>query len=178
MEQKENVVIVKKKTQNDTLKNILLYLALILLIVMLFLPPVLRKVVKDKDNTPKTVETFLTCIKEGEVITTSYSDDKPYNLYYSIKGNHTLLNTNENNEIENIEDEKIDEEEIEEEFELIEDIISYSSVTYSETEDKTEFIMPITDVEIDNLDKYKENIEDQNDFYTRYGYSCTKTILK
>jgi len=58
------------------------------------------------------------------------------------------------------------------------DVISYSSITYNEMENKTEISMDISNETIKEiLPQYSKLIDEQDTYYTKYGFTCTKTIL-
>ena len=179
----EKKVRLANGAKNDTFKIVLLYLSLVFLVIMLFVPPMLRLLVKDvEEEKPKVVLSVLNCTREGEVIITAYSDNNPYNFYYSIEGDYTQIDFNSEEETdENDEQNEDDDKQNEDVFNyqnVMIDVISYSSITYNEMENKTEISMDISSETIKEiLPQYSKLIDEQDTYYTKYGFTCTKTIL-
>lgn len=147
------------------MKKLFLYLALIVLIILLFLPLLLRLFAKNLYEKPKkkedTVE-ILKCTSLNESISTTYLNSFPYNFLYIIKGNYS-------NNLNSLDDSSISNKEI------INDINEYSNVSYKENEDITEFRININEVNNNQIkSKYAQNIDNQLNFYKQKGFSCTK----
>lgn len=161
----------------ESMKKVLLSLALVVLIILLFIPLIFRLVGKDwyKENkkTLTVVET-LNCNKADETLNLTYKNNNPYNLQYLIKGNYVDSIITETG------DALINEVlEVNSENAIMNDLKDFSKVTYDESKDVTEFRIDISSYDIvpEALEKYTSK-ENASTYYANLGFSCTKNVLK
>ena len=145
------------------MKRIFYYALIIFLLFMLFLPPVLRSYGKDlyheiQISKSKDKVMVLNCSSLNEKINTSYLNDKTYNFQYQIEGNYTNL---DNEEIKlNAIQEKIK---------------NYAKITYHQENNSTDYRIDFNMLNVipNGIQDYNKNINEQQNFYTALGYTCT-----
>lgn len=151
------------------MKNILLYFAIFILVILLFLPPGLRLFAKDiyKDLEKKNdiIET-LNCNKLNETMNISYLNGEPYSLSYTIMGNFStaLESVDENQSTELI---------------IVEDLRNYGSIEYNDAADLTTIrvgFKNFTDIP-NSLSLYAKTIDEERDFLLENSFSCTKNSI-
>ena len=154
------------------MKNILLYFALFILIILLFIPFVFRLIGKDwyANKSVKLIDTLetLNCNKANETVNLTFLNNKPHNLQYLIRGNYI-----KNDELA---DESIDTTQIENT--MINDLYDIASKVYKDSDDVTEFKIDISSYEVipSVLEKYVHK-ESASTYYAELGFSCTKNVL-
>jgi len=165
------------------MKNVLLYIALFLLIVLLFLPLGLRifgkNLYKENEEVKKVVE-LLSCNKSNETISSTFLNSIPQNFQYKVKGNYlaTILPDSQE-EIETADKNDMNnEKESINENELITVIQKYSKVTYDDGKDISTFTIELNKVtdypaELSNF----KSLQDQTDYLKTLGFSCTKNTF-
>ena len=160
------------------MKNILLYFALFLLIILLLLPPALRLFGKNLYNEKKfpkkneEVLEILNCTKINETINMSFLNGKAYNIKYEITGNHLPLESNEEDSLSNGEN---DETEVQEN-QIIDDFKDYAEVSFVEEKNLTEYRIALNlyDVIPEKLLNHTKSIDEVSSYYTGLSFSCTK----
>ena len=147
------------------MKNFLLYLALLFLIGLLFLPMGLRKFAKDayQENEPKKEEVmveYINCNKLNENYYLVYMNGKAYNLFYTVKGNYSIGQIIEENDTNK----------------FVKDIIGSATATYDETNDTTKFMVEVYKLETipEELSVYVKDLPTEMNFLSQNGFSCSK----
>ena len=176
------------------MKKLLLYMTLLILIVLLFLPPMLRLFGKDlykerKFTTKQTNELeMLNCTKYNETISTSFLNGKAYNIKYEISGNHVPEKAKEEKSLE-------DEKELSDLLEegilpdeedtttqdntnkntLVDDFKDVAEVSYVEEKNLTEFRIAVNTLgEIpESLKNHTRMIEEVKNYYIELSFTCT-----
>ena len=157
-----------KMTKNKTLKKILCYFALVILIVLLFTPMAFRIAFKEKKEEPKKdVVYILKCNKGDESISSTFLNEQPHKITYTITGNYmTNSEQNENNSETN--NETIS-------GSLSSRFINYASFEYDEETNKSSLNF---DVEYSkgtpDYEAFFSSIESQESFFNSEGFSCSK----
>lgn len=146
------------------MKNFLLYLALVLLIGLLFLPMGLRSFAKDaypekEEKKEETVVEYINCNKMNENFYLVYMNGTAYNLFYTVKGNYTIEQIKEDDPNT-----------------FIKDISGIATSTYNEVDDTTKFTVEIYTLETipEELSAYVKDITTEMDFLSQSGFSCSK----
>ena len=162
------------------MKNVLLSLALIILVVLLFLPFGLRLFGKDlyKDKPAPIQEDtyeFLNCTKINETISTSFKNGKAFNIKYDISGNHVP----EKKEETDTKDDAKKEENTTDNKEgatVFNELLAFAQIEYREDENLTRLRVQVDDVNTDNEDFYKHTgtIDAVKSYYEELSFSCTK----
>jgi len=147
-----------------TLKTILLYFLMVVLIFFLFLPPVLRALKDDEGEEVEEKETFvaLNCVRDKETLDMNYLGKNLQSLFYRVPGDKSGLS---NDTIKT------------EENDIIRDIFPVAMLSYSESEDITRFSIKYTLYELnyETMKNYTLNIDQQKNYLTKKGFTCTKT---
>lgn len=157
------------------MKNMLLYLALFLLIILLFLPAGLRlfgnNLYKNKKITEQNDLEILNCTKIDETINTSFLNGKAYNIKYEIRGNYVL---EENENININENENKDELDVNKNV-IVNDFRNYAKISFVEDKGLTEFRIAVNllDVIPEKLQNHTKSINEVKDFYNELLFSCT-----
>ena len=147
------------------MKKFLCLITIGLLVMLLFLPPYLRRFANfDMEvvvaNGQDDVISALNCKKNNEMINTSYLNNKPYNIQYKISGNYTL------------EDSEIDENEI------IHNLRSYALVKYNEKKKQTVYKIEVDKINDKTLlGSYLLPINDASNYYQSLGFTCSAINL-
>lgn len=137
------------------MKKVLCYLALVVLVILIILPPALRIFVKDdgSDAKPKDVVELLSCKKSNESISMPYKNGALTSIKY------TVVDNGDNNVT----------------YGTLRNILMNIGNTHTETIDgKITYRLDMT-VQNNALrvpDVYKGTSEIMKDYYTRLGYSC------
>ena len=151
------------------MKNMLLYFALFILIVLLLLPVGLRWFASDLyaegPSTKKDdVMISLKCIKSNETIKMTYLNDRPYSFWYQIVGEVNVTPGNEDKAVK-----------------IISDIESFAKKDYSVISSATEYKMDLYKYNADNtpdeLINYTKNINDQSIYYSSFGFICSSSNI-
>lgn len=151
------------------MKNFLLYLAMIILIVLLFLPKGLRLFAKDlykETEKPKDVIESLSCNKLNESMNISYLNGKTYNLSYNITGNYEFETDNTETESTN-------------QLNPTKDLRGVATIDYNQVADMTTFKIDLSSVENvqESLILYTMSIDEERDLLSQNGFSCTKSSI-
>ena len=151
------------------MKNFLLYLAIIILIVLLFLPKGLRLFAKDlykEAEKPKDVIESLSCNKLNESMNISYLNGKTYNLSYNITGNYEFETDNTETESTN-------------QLNPTKDLRGVATIDYNQVADMTTFKIDLSSVENvqESLILYTMSIDEERDLLSQNGFSCTKSSI-
>ena len=139
------------------MKKIICYALIIILLFLLFLPPILRRFGKvDKEvaiTKSKNVVMVLKCSKQNEKINTSYLNGQTYNLQYQIKKDLT-------NEELNTDEKRIKE---------------YAKVSIDKNNQTMDYRVDFNSLSLlpDSLKDYAKEINEQKAFYTNLGYTCS-----
>lgn len=159
------------------MKKILCYVAIILLIVLIILPPALRILVKgdnDEEVTKDVVE-LLACTKNDESINMPYKNGNLTMIKYSFKEEinpDTFDFNSHNNDDENtdIQDEYGDVNGIE----TIKSILEKNSNTHKENiNGEISYKLEINDTNrLQVPETFKGTIDVMRNYYTNEGYSC------
>lgn len=151
------------------MKNVLLYMALFVLIILLLLPVGLRLFAKDlygeKPSSKKDdVMISMKCIKSNETIKMTYLNDKPYSFWYQIVGEVNITPGNEDKA-----------------WKIISDIEPFAKKDYSLISGATEYKIDLFNYNADNtpdeLLDYTKKMSDQSIFYSSYGFICTTSNI-
>ena len=202
---KENTkaVIAKKKKNIKTT----CYISLVILVILLFLPMMLRIFVKEKktETVKKDIIILLNCNKSNESISSTFLNDEPQNILYNIKGDYTVtINPDETTETsmeknietssENVNDKT--ESSIENNIPPVDDNSKYVDVGNSEDMTYLELVRPLSSISYDpesdltsirtdssNLQtlseyqSYFSNVAVQTSYFVSQGFSCTQSEL-
>ena len=146
------------------MKKFLMYVALIVLLFLLFLPLGLQlfgsKLYIDTPSAKKSdVMLSLKCIKSNETIKMTYLNDKPYSFWYQIVGE---INVTPGNEEAN---------------KIVNDVAPYSKKEYSIISSATEYKIDLYNYNENNtpneLINYMKNPNDQSIYYSTFGFICS-----
>ncbi len=148
------------------MKKVLLYLALVVLFILLWLPMVLRIFVKDKEEEekPKDVVQMLSCTKQNETVNMSYLNNKAYLLNYQIKGDFTSDNEDLDMDITKT---------------LVPDLKKFATSNYNSTSNITTFSHNF-EVNIPNqedLINFSLGVQEERDYFSQLGFSCNISQL-
>jgi len=186
---KENtqISIAKKKKQT----RIMCYVGLVFLSILLFLPVALRIFVKEEptDEPKSNVVVVLNCNKVDESISSSFLNDEPQNISYTLKGDYTIV-SNPDEEISSSEINASSETQsnptptpfvdnsklvdVRDES-LLEILRPYSSITYDPSDNTTSIRTNVSYLR--NNSEYKsyfDNINTQLSYFTSQGFTCVQ----
>ncbi len=159
------------------MKNVLLYLALFILVILLLLPPGLRLFGKDLYNEPKFVKPkdileILSCTKINESISSTFMNGKPLNIKYEINGNFVPEETNDEKENQDINPDEVDNEE---KNQIIEGLKKYADIKYDEAKNSTKFQIGLDsfDTVPEEMQIFNKSINEMNAYYSELSFSCT-----
>ena len=153
----------KKKTT-----HILCYFGLVVLVVLLFLPAVLKLVVKEKPIKKEDIVIILTCQKGNEMIKATFQNNEPRNVLYTMPGNSVKPNEEANNE--NIETTAND---------ILNKFLNYSSIQYNDKDNTSyvQFSVNSTTGTADYISIFN-SLTSQETYYVSQGFSCSRSVLK
>ena len=145
----ENIAIKKKQTK------IICYISLVFLIVLLFLPPLLRTFVQEKPEKKKDEVVVINCNKTDESINSTFLNGKPQNILYSVKG-----------DVREVEQEQPDEEISSSTNSISGEVVDNGTVT-SQTEDESDTIVDTKENTLDteNSSNIDNSQNSDNEFY-------------
>ena len=147
------------------MKKILCYVALLLLITIIFLPPALRMFYRPENNEPKVIDTYelMNCKKGNFTIDTSYKNSNPLNIRFSYLEEELDLD--------------VDNEHYELELSLARLLNNEPKINFVEKniDDNKLLVYTLLYSEVTDTNKYSDYnlaIADQKNLYTSYGYTC------
>lgn len=147
------------------MKKILCFLGIIGLLVLTFLPPVLRVVMKDKktEEVVKKESGILFCSNLEYVINTSYQNDKIQMIV--IKKINTIPETDSNNNLKS-------ESELDQ---IFDNLKKQTDLIYNEEENGETIAIDFSVSNHDALDlsKITNNIEKQKNYYESQNLTCS-----
>lgn len=147
------------------MKKILCFLGIIGLLVLTFLPPVLRVVMKDKktEEVVKKESGILFCSNLEYVINTSYQNDKIQMIV--IKKINTIPETDSNNNLKS-------ESELDQ---IFDNLKKQTDLIYNEEENGETIAIDFSVSDHDTLDlsKITNNIEKQKNYYESQNLTCS-----
>lgn len=167
--------------KGKTLKHILCYFGLFVLVCLLFTPLVFKIVFKETDTPSKKKEDVvekLVCDKSGERVNSSFVNGIPRNFLYTIVGNYVeganpTENVNQTTTTENVKTETtIQDEPVNPVLKLL---LNYGSLTYND-QDNTSSIQ----FAVDSISATKDyelifnTIEHQEEYFRSQGFTCNK----
>ena len=163
--------------KNKKLKHALCYFSLVILVILLFTPMVFRIVFseKKKNNTNKSVVTILQCNKANESIRSSFLNDVPQNISYTISGNHAIEKESEEEQVDLDEKEEENTQNSDASNPIITKFSSYSSFIYNEQNNSSSmsFNVEVTKGTVD-YELHFSTITVQEEYFKSQGFSCTK----
>lgn len=166
--------------KNRKVKIFFCYIGLVVLIVLLFLPAAFRIFIKEKENVEKKVVTVLSCQKLNESVSSTFLNDKPQNILYTIKGDYRVTaNPDEYNVPDDETDEKTEiktENNIKVDNQFISKIREFSEITYDGEKDVTSFRTSAE--KLNNSTDFMtifNTVNNQETYYRSLGFTCTKT---
>lgn len=161
--------------KNKKMKKALCYFGLFFLVVLLFVPMVFKIVFKEK-KAKKVPDTLirLVCKKNDEKISSTFFNDKPQNILYTIPGSNI-----ENDNLEKEEDIKPENtDDIKENNLVLKKFLNYSSLEFDEEKNiySINISVGITNGTLD-YEVIFNNIDSQEDYFVSEGFSCTRENL-
>ena len=152
------------------MKNILLYFAIFILLILLFLPWGLRTFAKDiykPIEKPKDVIESISCNKLNETMNISYLNGKTYNIFYNITGNYETEIEN-NAEVETTNN-----------LNPTKDLRSVSQVEYNQVADMTTFKVDLANNPSvsESISMYTRGIDEEINILSQNGFSCSKSVI-
>lgn len=150
------------------MKKILCYVAIVLLIILIVLPPALRIFVKDEGTAeiPKDVIELLTCTKNDESISMPYKNGVLTMIKYSFKEQTNSDIFSFNGDTNNYGDVN--------ETETIKSVLEKNPNTQKETNNgEVTYKLEMNESNsVQIADTYKGSSEVMKNYYTNLGYSC------
>lgn len=164
----ENATNISKKKKT---KKVLCYIALVILVILLFTPLVFKlafKESKPKEEKKEDIISSLSCEKGIESISASFINDEPQNIAYRIKGNYGSKT----------EEEKEESDVLQEDRPVLRKFLSYSGINYEEDTDTSVISFSIESVKgtID-YELIFSNIGLQEEYFKTQGFNCSKITL-
>lgn len=195
----------KENTQNVIAKNkkrtrIICYISLVFLVILIFIPPLLRLLIEEKEEVKVNVVMVLNCNKLDESINSTFLNDKPKNLMYTIKGDLTVTETpdesNENDDssqvttslddnnvtsVDNDNSQNVNNgtsTKLSDEITLYEMLKPYSSVSYDNVEEATVLRSVISDFMVySEYASFFASIDSQEQLFQSKGFTCTRSTV-
>jgi len=159
-----------KKNRGIKLKKVLCYVAIVILLIFIILPPSLRIFAKDDfEEKPKDVVTLLTCTKNVETVNMPYLNGNLVSIKYTfqLENNQTNENDFPNDNLDNITNDNINSE--------LKNMLESISTTQITTEnDLTTYALDMKNINNSNLvpSKFKDNSTNMKIYYNNLGYTC------
>ena len=150
------------------MKKVLCYLAIVVLILLISVPPLIRVLYPKVEEKPIVIEKYsmLTCTKDSYTINESYKNDKALSIKFTrLLDDQNLEVSNDNNALEFVLDNElkkivnaniVDEQA---EIKMISYLLEYRNVT---------------EESLTNLSNYRLPLQDQVNHYQAHGYTCEK----
>ena len=148
------------------MKKVLCYLAIVVLILLISVPPLIRVLYPKVEEKPIVIEKYsmLTCTKDSYTINESYKNDKALSIKFTrLLDDQNLEVSNDNNALEFVLDNElkkivnaniVDEQA---EIKMISYLLQYNNVT---------------EESLVNLSDYRLPLENQLTHYQAHGYTC------
>ena len=149
-------------------KIILCYFGLVVLIILLAIPPVFRLVFQEqKEEVKKDVVDILKCEKPEESVVSTFLNNIPQNIQYSILGNYALK---EGEKKENFEEGK---------SAVLAKFIEFATIEYDESTNISSLAFNTEKAKgtID-YDVLLANVGLQAEYFQGQGFSCTKQTIE
>ena len=160
-------------TKKKTINKVLCYIGLVLLIVLLFLPPIFRLAFKEKpEEKVKDVVLMLSCEKANESYKSTFKNGEPQSVLYKAVGNYEVSDT---------EEQPVDTTTTETEVttpQMVDKLKEYATFSYTENIDTSEFRVDIIKL-ANSLDYAKifSSLENQESYLKSIGFSCSSSEM-
>ena len=164
----------KVRSSNKKMKHALCYIALVILVILLFTPLVFRIVFKETPKKEEEVIMFLICNKGDESTRSSFINDEPQNISYTIVGDYREIKETE--EVPLTEENNKDEETVDiKDNPVVKKLLNYSTWSFNDLENKSTISFNAT-IAKGSLDYEMNfaNIDKQESFYGSQGFSCRR----
>ena len=148
--------------KGKTIKKVLCYFGLVVLVILLFIPWVFRLVFKEKAPVvKKEVVTVLSCEKSGESIRSTFVNDEPMSILYKIVGSYEMNNEQDLESVVN--------------NAVFKKFINYGAPVYNEEEGTSsiKFNVSATHGSLD-YEIIFNNITNQEEFFRSNNFSCNR----
>lgn len=156
---------------NKKINLILCYVGLFFLVILLIMPPVFRLVFKEKkEEVKKNVVVTMRCNKENEEVNSTFLNDEPQVIQYSIIGDYSIKNESETNEKT---------ESTLPPSEIITKFAEFGNIVYHE-ENNTSVLKVVVSQARGSAD-YElllRNQPTQEEYFKSQGFSCIKQTLE
>lgn len=168
------------------MKKILCYLAIVVLLVFIVLPPVLRLTMKEENEepvVPKDVIEMLQCTKNEDSLSISYLNGKTYNIRYTEKIVEVAPDIEDENKDE-LDDNVLDNARInpinttnDDDRSFKEVLEGYAHVKKTSKEGKMIYSLDLSSSEVYDrfANKFKKEINEQMAYFKSLGYTCNTT---
>ena len=153
------------KNSNKNVNKVLCYVGLVFLVILLIIPPLFRLIFKEKqEEVKKDVITTMKCSKENEEVASTFLNDEPQVIQYSIIGD---FSPKEDTSIETLTP-----------SEILTRFIEFGEITYNE-EKNVSFLKFEASVARGSAD-YElilRNQPAQEEYFRSQGFSCIKQTI-
>ena len=151
------------------MKKFFCYIALIVLVGIIALPPLLRTFYQDGDNEPIVVDKYqlLTCTKESYSVASSYKNQEALNIKFKhLVDDPNLVETNDQYALE---------------YKLYNVLPNISSVQKEESTNNENAPMisyyiiynEVNESVLTELSEYRLTLQEQKNYYLARGYTCS-----
>lgn len=159
-------------SNNKKIKHVLCYIGLVVLTILLFLPLVFKIAYKDRKKENSSVVVWvLNCNIGNEVIRSTFKNDDPQIVTYTIPGNHTSQDTTQEGTSE-----IVNETIVNDDFNpIIKKFSNYSTFTYNEQDNNSsmKFNVEVVKGTID-YESIFASIDLQENYFKSQGFTCTR----
>lgn len=178
------------QVRKNKMKHNLCYVGLVVLIILLFIPPMFRLFIKDKDSGKEKkdpVYIALNCNKSDESINATFEDGIPQNIMYKVKGN---VSKNNPDEVSTTETNMVDSNSLNQnstsntktpfnDDATVYDILTkFGEFEYLENEGNSVIRIPYSIITaVEGYDLVFGTINGQENFYTSRGFSCAQVAF-
>ena len=180
---KENAQIIIAKQKKKI--RFICYISLFFLVILLFLPPALRILVKEEEPEVVKIVTVLTCNKTNESISSTFLNDVPQNILYKITGNYLVNNNSDILETNNADEITSNQNEVGVvadnqnnalgEGSFLELIKPISQISYDDVNNISSFRVNMTSLkELVNYQNDFNTIAAQETYFASLNFTCTK----
>lgn len=162
--------------KNKKLKHVMCYFALVILVILLFVPLAFKIIFKEKEPEKQPdVVTILLCNKGDESISSTFLNDDPKNLSYSIPAANVDIKEEDNKENQDNQDSTEQASTEETANPVLRKLINYAAITYNEekTIASINFSVESTRGSID-YETIFSNVASQKEYFQTQGFTCTE----
>lgn len=156
---------------NKKVKKVFCYIGLFFLFILLIIPPVFRLVFKEKEVViKKDIITTMRCDKENESVASTFLNDEPQVIQYSIVGDYSIKSESETTgKTENVLPPS----------EIITKFAEFGTIVYDEEKNMSTLRVVVSKaMGSADYELLLRNQPTQKDYFESQGFSCIKQTIE